>query len=62
METQYIVNMSFEDEKTGVRYSSGQTLTQIEYNMLAMQYKVRCSINFHLKADPGEDNGLFPRA
>lgn len=48
-EQEYTVNMGFMDD-SGRIYSSGQTLTQIEYNLLPIGQKVRCSpkseINF----------------
>lgn len=41
-EQNYTVNMGFFGDD-GRIYSSGQTLTQEEYNLLPMNQKVRCS-------------------
>lgn len=50
-EREYIVNMGFTDDQNGRMYSAGQTLTQIEYNLLPMNMKVRCSEKFSFGFD-----------
>lgn len=55
-EKEYMVNMGFMDEGNGRLYSAGQTLTQIEYNMLPMNQKVRCSEKIQVGFDPHSDN------
>lgn len=52
---EYIVNMGFQDD-AGRFYNAGQTLTQIEYNLLPMNMKVRCSENFQLDLGIGPWN------
>lgn len=44
---EYIVNCGFQDDR-GRFYNAGQQLTQMEYNLLPMNMKVRCSENFQL--------------
>lgn len=41
-EQEYTVNMGFMDDN-GRIYSSGQTISSIEYQLLPMNMKVRCS-------------------
>lgn len=54
----YIVNMGFQDD-SGRVYNAGQKLTQIEYNLLPMNMKVRCSEDFVIGE---QDNPFKPKS
>lgn len=60
-EQEYMVNIGFMTE-AGRIYSGGQTLTQIEYNMLDGKDKIRCSLKVTTDFDREEYDFHKPKS
>lgn len=60
-EQEYMVNTGFMTD-AGRIYSGGQTLTQVEYNLLDSKYKIRCSVKISTDFDREEYDFHKPKS